>query len=52
MNWNQLEGDWKQFRGKVREQMVGRIQERYGITQEQAERDVDTFVRDFDAVRR
>ena len=50
MNWDQIEGKWKQFGGKFREkwgrltdddwqviggkkdQLVGRIQERYGIS--------------------
>ena len=49
MNWDRVEGNWKQFAGKVKEkwgkltdddlqvidgqqdQLVGRIQERYGI---------------------
>lgn len=64
MNWDQLEGNWKQFTGSVRErwgdltdddldriagnreQFVGRVQERYGVAREDAERDVDNFVRD------
>ena len=58
MNWDQVEGNWKQFSGKVREgwgkltdddlavvngqrdQLVGRIQERYGIAKEEAEKQV------------
>jgi uncharacterized protein YjbJ (UPF0337 family) len=61
MNWDQIEGKWKQATGKVREkwgkltdgdvqmihgkrdQLVGRIQERYGIAKEEAERQVDDF---------
>jgi uncharacterized protein YjbJ (UPF0337 family) len=60
--WDQLEGQWKQFRGSVREtwgkltdddfeqvrgnrdQLVGRIQERYGIAKEDANRQVDEWV--------
>jgi uncharacterized protein YjbJ (UPF0337 family) len=61
MNQDKLAGNWKQFRGKVKEQwgkltddeldviagkrdqLVGRIQERYGIAREEAERQVDDF---------
>jgi uncharacterized protein YjbJ (UPF0337 family) len=67
MNWDQIEGKWKQFGGKFREkcgrltdddwqviggkkdQLVGRIQERYGIAKEQAQREVDDFVRSMPA---
>lgn len=63
MNWDQIEGKWKQYSGRFREkwgkltdddwqviagkkdQLVGRIQERYGIAREQAQREVDDFVR-------
>jgi uncharacterized protein YjbJ (UPF0337 family) len=62
MNWDQLEGKWKQHKGKVREkwgqltdrdldvirgqreQLVGTIQERYGIAKEAAQEQVDEFV--------
>ena len=58
MNWNQVQGDWKQFRGKVKEQwgkltddeldqiagkrdiLSGKIQKKYGIAQEEAEKQV------------
>ncbi len=61
MNWNQIEGNWKQFKGSAkaqwgdltdnelteaegnRDKLVGKIQERYGIAQEEAERQVDSF---------
>ena len=61
MDWNRVEGNWKQVSGKVkeqwgkltdddldvingqREQMIGRIQERYGCARDEAERQVDTF---------
>jgi uncharacterized protein YjbJ (UPF0337 family) len=61
MNWDQLEGKWKQFKGSARahwgqltdddwqtitgkkEQLVGRIQERYGIAKEEAEKQVDRW---------
>lgn len=63
MNWQQIEGNWKQFTGKVRtqwgkltdddvdviaghrEQLVGKIEEKYGISKEQAEREVSDFER-------
>ncbi|PHV09801.1 CsbD family protein [Chitinimonas sp. BJB300] len=56
MNWDIVEGNWKQFSGKVqerwgkltndhidqiagrRDQLTGRIQESYGITKDEAER--------------
>ncbi|MFC4353239.1 CsbD family protein [Fodinicurvata halophila] len=58
MNWDIIEGDWRQFRGKVKEhwgkltdddldvvagrrdQLIGRIQERYGLVREAAEKEV------------
>ena len=64
MNWDEVQGNWKQLKGAVREkwgdltdddldriagkrdQFVGRLQERYGMTREEAERNVDEFVRD------
>ena len=62
MNWDRIEGNWRQFRGKVLQQwgkltnddldlvegrrveLVGRIQERYGIAKDDAERQVDTWL--------
>ncbi len=61
MNWEQLEGRWKEFAGSAcahwskltdddlqattgkKEQLTARIQERYGITREAAERQVDEW---------
>jgi uncharacterized protein YjbJ (UPF0337 family) len=61
MNKDQIEGNWKQFSGKVKEkfgkltdddltyingkrdQLIGRIQERYGIKKEEAEKQIDEF---------
>ena len=61
MNWNQVEGNWEQFKGQVqtqwgkltgddldvingkRKELSGRIQERYGKAQEEAEREVDEW---------
>jgi len=54
MNWDQIQGQWKQVKGNVKEkfgkltdddltqiagrrdQLIGKIQERYGITREEA----------------
>ena len=62
MNWDRVEGNWRQFTGKVKEkwgklteddittidgkhdQLVGRIQERYGIAKDEAKKQVDTWV--------
>ncbi len=59
MNWDRVEGNWKQIKGKVQQQwgkltnddlnlvegkrteLVGRIQERYGIRRDEAERQID-----------
>ena len=61
MNWDRIEGNWKQMKGKAkarwgkltddqfdviagkREQLVGRIQEHYGIAKDDAEKQVDQF---------
>lgn len=58
MNWDRIEGNWKQARGKVqeqwgkltddyldtiagkRDQLVGNIQESYGIAKDAAEKQV------------
>ena len=48
MNWDRIEGNWKQFKGNVIEQwddltedqLVSRIQETYGITDDEAEREL------------
>ncbi len=63
MNWDQIEGKWKQYQGSIRErwgkltdddleiikgkrdQLIGRIQERYGITREQAHQQLDEFLK-------
>jgi uncharacterized protein YjbJ (UPF0337 family) len=70
MNWDQIEGGWKQFRGKVREQwgrltdddldvingrkeeLLGRLQQRYGVVREEAERQVDDWFNHVEAPRR
>ena len=43
--WGRLtNNDWQMVEGK-RDQLVGKIQERYGITREEAERQLGDFVR-------
>jgi uncharacterized protein YjbJ (UPF0337 family) len=62
MNWDQVEGKWKQYKGQVkakwgkltdddldvidgrRQQLVGKIQEHYGLAREAAEKQADEFV--------
>ncbi|MFZ3389120.1 MULTISPECIES: CsbD family protein [Buttiauxella] len=61
MNEDRISGNWKQFKGKVkekwgqltdddldvvegkREQLAGRIQERYGYNKDQAEKELKTW---------
>ena len=61
MDWNIVEGNWNQFKGKVkaqwgkltddhldviagkRDQLAGRIQEAYGITKDETERQIKRF---------
>lgn len=61
MNWSIVEGNWMQFKGKVktqwgqltddqldviagrRDQLVGRLQESYGITKYEAEKQIKRF---------
>jgi len=63
MNWDRIEGNWKQLKGKVkaqwgdltdddldvvagrREQLAGKVQERYGVAKEEAERQVASWER-------
>ena len=62
MNWDQMEGKWKQMKGVVRkqwgkltdddlefmagskDQFVGRLQERYGIAKEVAQKQADEWL--------
>jgi len=65
MNWDQIEGNWKQamaevkqkwakltdddvvlIRGK-RDELIDKIQERYGIAKEVAEKQVEQFIRTY-----
>lgn len=61
MNWDLVEGKWKQMKGQIREkwgnltdddlemiagkrdQLIGRLQVRYGIAKEEAAKQVDEF---------
>jgi uncharacterized protein YjbJ (UPF0337 family) len=63
MNWDRVEGNWKQFSGKVKEkwgkltddsltqingkrdQLIGRVQESYGISRDEADRQVSDWER-------
>lgn len=58
MNWDRIEGAWKEFRGKVRDQwgkltdddldringkrdeLVGHVQQRYGVAKDEADKQV------------
>ena len=62
MNWDQIEGKWKQFKGSVKQQwgkvtdddlnyiagsrdkFIGKLQERYGLAKEDAERATDEWL--------
>lgn len=61
MNWDRVEGNWKQIRGQIRERwgrltdddidriagkrddLVGRLQELYGIKKEEVERQISEW---------
>jgi uncharacterized protein YjbJ (UPF0337 family) len=54
MNWDRVEGNWKQL-GKLtdddlqvingqQDQLVGRIQERYGVAKDEAQKQVKNWV--------
>ncbi len=66
MNWDRIEGNWKQLKGKAqlqwgkltdddftviagkREQLAGKLQERYGIAKDAAEKQVSEWERSAD----
>ncbi|MCB1883397.1 MAG: CsbD family protein [Geminicoccaceae bacterium] len=70
MNWDRIEGNWKQAVGTVRqkwakltdddlelvrgkrEALSGRIQERYGIGKDDAEKQIDSWLADDEAAGR
>ena len=56
MNWDRIEGNWKQLRGKVQQQwgkltdddlttIEGRRVELVGIARDEAEKQVDSWIR-------
>ena len=63
MNWDRVEGNWKEFNGKVqqkwgkltkddldviegkRTELSGRLQQRYGVARDDAERQIDTWLK-------
>jgi uncharacterized protein YjbJ (UPF0337 family) len=63
MNWDQVEGKWKQLRGSVkqkwgkltdsdldyiagkRDQFTGKLQERYGVAKEEAQKQADEWLK-------
>jgi uncharacterized protein YjbJ (UPF0337 family) len=67
MNSDQLQGKWKQYKGKAKErwgqltdddletingraeQLVGKIQERYGVQKEAAEKQANEFLSSLDS---
>jgi len=66
MSWNRIEGNWKQFKGKVKEAwgeltddeldqiagkrdvLLGKIQEKYGIAQDEADKRIKDFEKTLD----
>lgn len=62
MNWDQIEGKWKQLKGSVKQQwakftdddleyiggtkdrLIGRLQEKYGIKKEEAQRRAEEWL--------
>jgi uncharacterized protein YjbJ (UPF0337 family) len=69
MNWDRIEGNWKQFSGKVRQQwgkltdddldtiggkreeLSGRIQRAYGVSKDEADRQIESFAGGLDSGR-
>jgi uncharacterized protein YjbJ (UPF0337 family) len=63
MNWDQVEGNWKALKGKIRSKwgkltdddleniagkrdtLVGRLQQHYGMKKDEAERELDAFLK-------
>ncbi|MBK8161285.1 MAG: CsbD family protein [Rhodospirillaceae bacterium] len=66
MNWDIVEGNWNQAKGKVKEQwgkltdddlatisgkrdqLAGKLQERYGMAKDEVEKQIETFVSSYD----
>jgi uncharacterized protein YjbJ (UPF0337 family) len=67
MNWDQIEGQWKQLKGSakqqwgkltdddldqiagMKDQFIGKLQERYGIAKEEAQKKADQWLQAQDA---
>ena len=63
MNWEQIEGKWKELKGQARtkwgkltdddlenvagkkDMLLGRLQQRYGYKRDQAEKELDTWIK-------
>lgn len=70
MNWDRIQGDWKQLKGNIkvrwgkltddeldviagkRDVLAGKIQEAYGISKEEAERQVNEWQKEQKEVNR
>ena len=66
MDWNRVEGNWKQLKGRAKQQwgkltdddltasngrrdeLAGKVQERYGIAKDVARKQVDDWARNAD----
>jgi uncharacterized protein YjbJ (UPF0337 family) len=69
MNWDRIQGNWKQMKGELktqwgkltddefdviagqRDKLVGKIQERYGCTRDEAENQVKRWESNYDDTR-
>ena len=63
MNWDQVKGNWKEFKGQVKQQwgkltdddldvvegkrdeLVGKVQHAYGVSREEADKQISTWER-------
>lgn len=70
MNWNQIEGNWKQIQGTItekwakltnvdmdeikgkRDKLLGMLQERYGVAEEEANRWIDEWQKELEASKK
>ena len=70
MNWDRIEGSWKQFRGRAKsqwgaltddelariagrqDQLIGKLQERYGYTSDRARGEVERWAKQLDGFGR
>jgi len=66
MNWDRIEGNWKEFMGKAKQQwgkltdddltyidgrrdeLSGRLQQRYGYAKDQADKEISTWLDRYD----